>query len=180
MKIDNIKDEFGWAAPSEQEFYMSQTNFKLQTPSKGLTSASKAAPGWRGRVCLGDTGDRIACSQDQLPVINRKAHPYVPRILRKFGPRVIRYTRTVAVVCQHSILSINPYSVNTGINVLLLLIIGFSRKQRVSVGTSSLGSCSRQNLGVMILSGRKENLQVTIIVDGSWCAGTQPSGYVIS
>jgi hypothetical protein len=32
----------------------------------------------------------------------------------------------------------------------------------------------------MILSGRKENLHVTIIVDGSWCARTQPSGYVIS
>jgi hypothetical protein len=32
----------------------------------------------------------------------------------------------------------------------------------------------------MILSGRKEDLHVTIIVDGSWGAGTQPSGYVIS
>jgi hypothetical protein len=32
----------------------------------------------------------------------------------------------------------------------------------------------------MILSGRKENIHVTIIVDGSWCAGAQPSGYVIS
>jgi hypothetical protein len=32
----------------------------------------------------------------------------------------------------------------------------------------------------MILSGRKENLHVTIIVDGSWGARTQPSGYVIS
>jgi hypothetical protein len=40
-------------------------------PSKGSMSASKAAPGWRGRGCLGDTGDRIACSQDQLPVIIR-------------------------------------------------------------------------------------------------------------
>jgi hypothetical protein len=61
----------------------------------------------------------------QLPVINGKAHPYVPRILRKFGPRVIRYMRTIAVVCQHSILSINPYGVNAGINVVLFLIIGF-------------------------------------------------------
>jgi hypothetical protein len=32
----------------------------------------------------------------------------------------------------------------------------------------------------MILSGRKEDLHVTIIVDGSWGTGTQPSGYVIS
>jgi hypothetical protein len=147
-------------------------------PSKGSMSTSKA--GWHGRGCLGDTGVRIACSQDQLPVINGKTHADVPRILQKFGPRVIRYTCTVAVVCQHSIMSINPYSVNAGINVILFLIIGFCRKRRVSVGTSILGSCSRQNLGVMILSGRKENLHVTIIVDGSWCTGTQPSGYVIS
>jgi hypothetical protein len=58
-------------------------------------------------------------------VINGKTHPDVPRILRKFGPCVIRYTRTVAVVCQYSILSINPYHVNAGIDVVLFLIIGF-------------------------------------------------------
>jgi hypothetical protein len=32
----------------------------------------------------------------------------------------------------------------------------------------------------MILSGKKENLHVTIIIDASRCAGTQPSGDVIS
>jgi hypothetical protein len=94
-------------------------------PSKGSTSASKATPGWCGRGCLGDTGDRIACFQDQLLVINGKTHPDVPRILQKFGPRFIRYMCTIAVVCQHSIMGINPYSVNTGINVVLFLIIGF-------------------------------------------------------
>jgi hypothetical protein len=45
--------------------------------SKGSTSASKAASGWHGRGCLSDTGDRIVCSQDQLPVINGKTHPDV-------------------------------------------------------------------------------------------------------
>jgi hypothetical protein len=58
------------------------------------------------------------------------------------------------------------------ITLFMSLIIGFCRKCQVSIGTSILRSCSRRNLGVMILGSRKENLHVTIIVNGSWCAGT--------
>jgi hypothetical protein len=99
-----------------------------------LSRFHKAAPGWHGRGCLSDTGDRIACSQDQLPVINGTTHPDVPRILRKLGPRVIRYACTIAVVCQHSIMSINPYSVNAGINVVLFLMEMTSEHWHVDSG----------------------------------------------